>query len=75
MSYTIKIDSDSKKAKSIINLFKELAQDYPFLRIYEDLTEETDELMEELETRYWEVVKNPGDGKDWDEVKTSLWSK
>ena len=75
MTYTIKIDNKSRKAKSIVNMLKELAEDYPFLHIYEDLPEESDELMEELEFRYIEAKKNPGEGKSWEEVKAGLMSK
>jgi hypothetical protein len=75
MSYTIKIDNKTRKAKSIVNMLKELAEDYPFLHIYEDLPEESDELMEELEFRYNEAKKNPGEGKSWEEVKANLMSK
>jgi len=75
MTYTIKIDSKTRKAKSIVNMLKELSQDYPFLHIYEDLPEESDELMEELEFRYNEAKKNPEKGKSWEEVKANLMSK
>ncbi len=75
MNYTVKIDTRSRKAKSIINMLKELAQDYPFLHIYEDNKEESAELMEELEYRYNEAMKNPETGKSWEEVKADLLSK
>jgi hypothetical protein len=75
MDYTIRISDTSPKARSIINMLKELSQDYPFLQIYEDLPEESDELMEELEFRYNEAMKNPGKGKSWEEVKANLMSK
>ncbi len=75
MSYIIKIDSKTRKAKSIVNMLKELAQDYPFLHIYEDIPEESEELMEELEARYNEAIKNPKEGKSWEEVKTNVLSK
>lgn len=75
MSYTIKIDNKTRKAKSIVNMLKELARDYPFLHVYEDLTDESDELMEELEFRYNEALKNPEEGKSWEEVKSNLLSK
>ncbi|MBK6285243.1 MAG: hypothetical protein IPF54_23675 [Draconibacterium sp.] len=56
-------------------MLKELAQDYPFLQVYEDDMEESDELMAELEYRYNEAMKNPEAGKSWEEVKANLMSK
>jgi hypothetical protein len=56
-------------------MLKELSQDYPFLHVYEDDMEESDELMAELEYRYNEAMKNPEAGKSWEEVKASLMSK
>jgi len=75
MDYTIRISDTSPKAKSIINMLKELSQDYPFLHVYEDDMEESDELMAELEYRYNEAMKSPEAGKSWEEVKASLMSK
>ena len=75
MSYTIKIDSKGRKAKSIINMLKELAQDYSFLQIYEDEPELSGNLAEELEARYRYVKNNPEEGKSWEEVKSNLLGK
>ncbi len=75
MDYTIRISDTSPKARSIINLLKELAQDYPFLHIYEDYKEESAELMAELEYRYNEAIKNPEAGESWEQVKADLMSK
>lgn len=75
MSYTIKIDSKGRKAKSIINMLKELAQDYSFLQIYEDEPELPENLAEELEARYKYVKNNPEEGKSWEEVKSNLLGK
>lgn len=75
MSYTIKIDSKSRQAKSIVNMLKELAQDYPFLQIYEDETYLSEYLAEELEARYKYSKENPEEGKSWEEVKSNLLGK
>jgi len=75
MDYTIRISDTSPKAKSIINMLKELSQDYSFLHVYEDDIEESDELLQELEYRYNEAMKNPEAGKSWEEVKANLMSK
>jgi enolase len=75
MDYTIRISDTSPKAKSIINMLKELSKDYPFLQVYEDDMEESDEIMAELEYRYNEAMKNPETGKSWEEVKADLMSK
>ncbi|HZK97738.1 MAG TPA: hypothetical protein VFC67_26275 [Prolixibacteraceae bacterium] len=56
-------------------MIKELAGDSPFVSIYEDETGLSSEMEKELETRYKQVLKNPTDGKSWDEVKTDLLSR
>jgi hypothetical protein len=75
MSYTIKIDAKNRKAKSIVNMLKELAHDYPFLQIYEDEPELPENIAEELEARYRYAKKNPEKGKSWEEVKSNLLDK
>ena len=72
MSYTIKIDSNSKKAKSIINMFKELAQDYPFLTISEDSDVQEENILQELDARYEYMLEHPDDWKTWEEVKNNI---
>lgn len=58
-------------------MLKALAVDYPFLQIYEDdaYPELTEEQQKELERRYEYVLKNPSEGKSWEEVKRNLLSK
>ena len=75
MNYTIKIAENDKESKKIITMIKELAGDSPFVSIYEDETGLSTEMEKELETRYKQVLKNPIDGKSWDEVKTDLLSR
>ncbi len=75
MNYTVKITDSGKKAKSLVNMLKELASDYPFLSIYEDETGLSEKMELELETRYKYVIKNPEIGKSWLEVKNNLLSK
>jgi uncharacterized membrane-anchored protein YhcB (DUF1043 family) len=75
MSYTIKIDSKGRKAKSIVNMLKELAQDYPFLQIYEDKSELSENLAEELEVRYRYAKNHLKEGKSWEDVKSNLLDK
>ncbi len=72
MSYTIKIDSNSKKAKSIINMFKELAQDYPFLTISEDSDVQEENILQELDERYEYMLEHQDDWKTWEEVKNNI---
>lgn len=72
MNYTIKIAENSKEAGKIIKLIKELIGNSPFVSIYEDETELSDDLEKELDMRYQYVLKNPHEGKSWDEVKTGL---
>ena len=75
MNYTIKIAENDKDSRKIITMIKELAGDSPFVSIYEDETGLSSEMEKELETRYKQVLKNPTEGKSWDEVKTDLLSR
>ena len=72
MNYTIKIAHNEKKAGKIIKLIKELVGDSPYVSIYEDETGLSDEMEQELDQRYQQVLKNPQIGKSWEEVKTGL---
>ena len=72
MNYTIKIAENDKESRKIISMIKELAGDSPFVSIYEDETGLSSEMEKELETRYKQVLKNPTDGKSWDDVKANL---
>ncbi len=74
MNFTIKIDDSNPKAKSIINLLRELAKDYSFLSIEEDVGL-SENIVQELESRYQYVIENPEDGKSWEEVKKNLLSE
>ena len=75
MNYTIKIDHKEKEARKIIQLIKEMVGDSPFVGIYEDETGLSDEMEQELDMRYHEVLKNPQEGKSWEEVKTGLLNR
>jgi len=75
MNYTIKIAENDKESRKIITMIKELAGDSPFVSIYEDETGLSSEMEKELDMRYKQVLKNPIDGKSWDEVKTDLLSR
>lgn len=75
MIYTIKIDSNETKAKSIVNLLKELAKDYSFIRIIEDNHELSPDMVEELEFRYNYMLEHPEDGESWEVVKDRILSK
>ena len=75
MNYTIKIDHKEKEARKIIQLIKEMVGDSPFVGIYEDETGLSDEMEQELDMRYQEVLKNPQEGKSWEEVKTGLLNR
>ncbi|MBN1252630.1 MAG: hypothetical protein JXR51_13600 [Bacteroidales bacterium] len=73
MIYTIKIDSSSKQAKSIIEFLNTLASDYDFIQIEEEnSTELSAEQEEELDKRYGLYLKNPNIGKTWEETKANL---
>jgi hypothetical protein len=72
MNYTIRIDDNSPKAKSLVRMLKEMADEYPFVNIYEEGLELSENMVQELESRYKIVLKNPESGKNWEEVKSSL---
>ncbi|WP_346864198.1 hypothetical protein [uncultured Draconibacterium sp.] len=72
MSFTVKIDGTSPKARSIINMLKELAEDYSFLSILEDKDELPDNIAQELDARYEYLLKHPEEGESWDKVKKDL---
>jgi len=56
-------------------MLKELAHDYPFLQVYEDEPELSENLVEELELRYLTALKNPEEGKIWEDLKSKLLSQ
>lgn len=72
MYYTVKIDAKEAKAKSIINLLKELSKDYSFLTISEDLDTIQENILMELDARYEYMLENPDDWKTWEEVKNNI---
>jgi len=75
MNYTIKIAENDKESRKIITMIKELAGDSPFVSIYEDETGLSSEMEKELDTRFKQVLKNPTDGKSWDDVKADLFDR
>jgi hypothetical protein len=78
MEYLVRIKDDTIQAQSIINLLKTLAKDYDFLEIvnkqeyYMNLSKEQ---LEEIDYRFEYVLKNPKEGKSWDEIERKLFSK
>jgi hypothetical protein len=72
MYYTVKIDDKEAKAKSIINLLKELSKDYSFLTISEDLDTIQENILMELDARYNYMLEHPDDWKTWEEVKNNI---
>lgn len=72
MSYTIKISENSKESEKLLKQIKELVGDSPFVSIYQEENELTDVMVQELENRYQHAIKNPEEGRSWEEVKDSL---
>jgi hypothetical protein len=72
MNYTIKIAENDKEGEKLIKQIRELVGDNPFVSIYEEETGLSDNMVQELERRYEQVIKNPQDGKSWEEVKKDL---
>lgn len=75
MNYTIKIAEHDKEGEKLMKQIKELIGDNPFVSIYEEETGLSDDMMQELERRYEQVIKNPQDGKSWEEVKKDLLNR
>jgi len=71
MDYTIRISDTSPKARSIINMLKELSQDYPFLTVSED-SDVQENILLELDARYEYMLEHPEDGESWEKVKNDL---
>jgi len=71
MTYTIKIQDRSTKAKSIINMLKALKDDYDFIEIKKDNNKVEFDLDKELDKRYKSFQKNKN-GKDWAILKKEL---
>lgn len=72
MNFTLKIDHKEKVAEKIIQLIKEMVVHSPYVSIYEDETGLSNEMEQELEIRYQQVIKNPQEGKSWEEVKAEF---
>jgi hypothetical protein len=72
MSYTIKIAKNEKEADRLIKLIEDLVGDSPLVSIYEDETGLSEKMEKELERRYQDVLKNPGEGKTWEDVKAGI---
>lgn len=71
MTYTIRIQDKSPKAKSIINMLKALKEDYDFIEIQNDSKYEKD-LDKELDKRYKAFQKDKN-GKLWSDLKKELF--
>ena len=75
MNYTIKIAEHGKEGEKLIMQIRELVGDNPFVSIYEEETGLSDNMVQELERRYEQVIKNPQEGKSWEEVKKGLLNR
>ncbi|MBA4408423.1 MAG: hypothetical protein C0397_03250 [Odoribacter sp.] len=75
MNYTIKIAENENEGEILIRQIKELVGDSPFVSIYEEETGLSDDMVQELERRYQQVIKNPQDGKSWEEVNKDLHNR
>ncbi len=72
MSYTIKISENNQESEKLLKQIKELVGDSPFVSIYQEENELTDAMVQELENRYQQAIKNPEEGRSWEEVKSDL---
>jgi hypothetical protein len=72
MTYIIKIQDKSVKAKSIINMLKALKDDYDFIEIKKDNSAKPGlTLDKELDKRYKSFLKDSR-GKEWEDLKSEL---
>ena len=72
MTYNIKItDNKTEQAKNLLLFLKSLAgtKDYFFLKIEQEIEKLSDNLINELDSRYEHFLKHKNSYKDWDEVK------
>ena len=77
MTYTFQISDVSSQSQSIINMLLTLSKDYDFLKVLPEQDEEgeyelSSEQEEELDRRYKNFLKNPRNGKSWNELKQTL---
>jgi hypothetical protein len=77
MKYTFQITDVSPQSQSIINMLLTLSKDYDFLKLLTEQDEEMEyelspEQEKELDRRYKNFLKNPRNGKPWNEVKQTL---
>ncbi len=75
MNYIVKIAENNKEGEKLIRQIKELVGDNPFVTIYEEETGLSDNLVQELERRYEQAIKNPQEGRNWEEVKKDLLNR
>ncbi len=77
MIYTFQISDVSPKSQSIINMLIALSKDYDFLKVISEQNEDGEQKLSpeqerELDIRYKNFLKNPRNGKSWNEVKNTL---
>jgi len=73
MRYVFSIDDKDPKARSLINLLKELNKDYDFIRVSDEVfyDEEKEDIKEELQYRQKKTLQVQ-EGKSWDYLKKEL---
>ena len=72
MIYTFQISDVSPQSESLINLLLSLSKDYDFLKVIDEEYELSPEQGKELDRRYEEFLKNPENGRPWNEIKQEL---
>ena len=68
MIYTFQISDVSPQSESIINLLLSLSKDYDFLKVIDEDYDLSPEQGQKLDRRYEEFLKNPENGRPWNEV-------
>ena len=77
MIYTFQIDDVSPQSQSIIKMLLTLSEDYDFLKVLDKQEDEKEyklspEQEKELDRRFEIFLKNPRNGRPWNEVKKTL---
>ena len=72
MIYTFQISDVSPQSESLINLLLSLSKDYDFLKVIDEDYDLSPEQGKELDRRYEEFLKNPENGRPWNEVVEEL---
>jgi hypothetical protein len=73
MTVTIRINNTGKKADSLINMLKNLAEDYDFIEFYDDIEKLPELDASGFQNRYKYALENAGEGLTISEMENKLY--